>query len=230
MVDSDKTDIKKTDPEKADLEKNSSGISGGSQDASTSVCQGSLKNQFLIATPNLDTGIFKSSVTYICEHNEDGAMGIIINRPSTMRIEDVLADVAELDASELESEALQSNGPVMVGGPIGLERGFVLHQSAHDDLLWSSSLRVASDIVLTGSRDILLAMCEGRGPKNYLLALGYAGWGAGQLEQELAENSWLTLPANSDIIFSTPIQERAQAAIDALGIDIAALATTSGNA
>lgn len=186
---------------------------------------GSLKNQFLIATPNLDAGIFKSSVTYICEHNEEGAMGIIINRPSTMCVEDVLVDVAELEIGDIENKA-----PVMVGGPIGMERGFVLHQNDEAELEWNSSLRVASDIVLTGSRDILLAMCEGRGPKNYLVALGYAGWGAGQLEQELADNAWLTLPARSEIIFSTPIQERARAAIAELGIDLSALATTSGNA
>ncbi len=186
---------------------------------------GSLKNQFLIATPNLDAGIFKSSVTYICEHNEEGAMGIIINRPSTMCVEDILADIIEP-----EPLAVENKTPVMVGGPVALERGFVLHQSDADELQWGSSLQVASDIVLTGSRDILLAMCEGKGPENYLVVLGYAGWSAGQLEQELADNAWLTLPASSDILFSTPIHKRADAAIAALGIDIASLATTPGNA
>ena len=186
---------------------------------------GSLRNQFLVATPNLDAGIFKSSVTYVCEHNAEGAMGIIVNRPSTMHVEDILADVAELEVSEVENKT-----PVLVGGPVGLERGFVLHKREKGESRWSSSLQVTSDILLTGSRDILLAMSEGKGPKNYLVVLGYAGWGAGQLEQELAENAWLTVPACSEILFSTPFYKRADAAIAELGIDLASLATIPGNA
>ncbi|MBT8148443.1 MAG: YqgE/AlgH family protein [Pseudomonadales bacterium] len=190
----------------------------------------SLRNQFLIATPALDAGIFKSSVTYICEHDENGAMGIIINRPSTLKVQDILADVCT-EEQKSASEPINI-APVMVGGPVGLERGFVLHQllENEDDTRWASSLRITDDIVLTGSRDILVAMGEGHGPENYLVVLGYAGWGAGQLEQELAENAWLTSPAQSDILFSTPYHQRAAAAAKLLGIDLASLATIGGNA
>lgn len=190
----------------------------------------SLRNQFLIATPALDAGIFKASVTYICEHDENGAMGIIINRPSTLKVHDILADVCDR-ADDAGSEPINIS-PVMVGGPVGLERGFVLHQllANEDATRWASSLRVTDDIVLTGSKDILVAMSTGRGPENYLVALGYAGWEAGQLEQELAENAWITSPAQNDILFSTPFHMRAAAAAKLLGVDLAALATTGGNA
>lgn len=183
-----------------------------------------LTGHFLVAMPALDAGIFKSSVTYICEHNTEGAMGIMINRPSTLCLQDVLGDVIDDDA------ILQKNShPVMVGGPIDLERGFVLHPYV-SEAGWASSVAVSSDVMLTSSKDILLAINEGSGPENYLVALGYAGWGAGQLEQELSENAWLTTPAQQDILFSTPYHRRVEAAVNLLGIDFASLATTAGNA
>ncbi len=190
----------------------------------------SLRNQFLIATPCLEAGIFKSSVTYICEHDKDGAMGIIINRPSNLKVQDILTDVCEYEVND-GGESVNAE-PVMVGGPVGLERGFVLHQlqGEEDDSRWASSLRITDEIVLTGSKDILIAMGEGRGPKNYLVVLGYAGWGAGQLEQELADNTWLTSPAQANILFDTPYHLRASAAAKLLGIDMASLATTGGTA
>ncbi|MGB5324113.1 MAG: YqgE/AlgH family protein [Pseudomonadales bacterium] len=189
----------------------------------------SLRNQFLIATPSLEAGVFKSSVTYICEHDEKGAMGIIINRPSNLVVQDILADVCDNLPGDAEKGIA---APVMVGGPVGLERGFVLHQigSHEDPERWASSLRITDDIVLTGSRDILVALGEGRGPEHYLVVLGYAGWGAGQLEQELAENTWLTSPASADILFSTPFHERAAAAAKLLGINLASLASRGGTA
>ena len=185
----------------------------------------SLKNQFLIATPQLSDGLFKASVTYICEHNASGAMGIIINRPSNISLAEILSDLVEQP-----NEFFSSDQPVMVGGPVGMERGFVLHQTFGELSLWESSLQVTDDIALTGSKDILIALGKGEGPANYLVALGYAGWEAGQLEQELADNAWITSPANADILFSTPYHHRAKAAAALLGIDLNALSTQSGHA
>ncbi len=184
----------------------------------------SLRNQFLIATPTLDDGIFKSSVTYICEHDEDGAMGIIINRPSDLKFNDLVKEFEAIESSELNTQ------PVMVGGPVGLERGFVLHQTPANTIEWISTLQISNDIALTGSKDILTALGEGKGPDKFLFVLGYAGWGAGQLEQELMENDWLTSPASPEILFSTPYHLRAEAAAKLLGVDLSALATQPGNA
>ena len=184
----------------------------------------SLRNQFLIATPTLEDGIFKSSVTYICEHDEDGAMGIIINRPSDLKFNDLVKEFEAIETSELNTQ------PVMVGGPVGLERGFVLHQTPANTIEWLSTLQISNDVALTGSKDILTALGEGQGPEKFLFVLGYAGWGAGQLEQELMENDWLTSPATPEILFSTPYHLRAEAAAKLLGVDLSALATQPGNA
>jgi len=184
----------------------------------------SLRNQFLIATPTLEDGIFKSSVTYICEHDEDGAMGIIINRPSDLKFNDLVKEFEAIETSELNTQ------PVMVGGPVGLERGFVLHQTPANTIEWLSTLQISNDVALTGSKDILTALGEGQGPEKFLFVLGYAGWGAGQLEQELMENDWLTSPATPEILFSTPFHLRAEAAAKLLGVDLSALATQPGNA
>ena len=184
----------------------------------------SLRNQFLIATPTLEDGIFKSSVTYICEHDEDGAMGIIINRPSDLKFNDLVKEFEAIETSELNTQ------PVMVGGPVGLERGFVLHQTPANTIEWLSTLQISNDVALTGSKDILTALGEGQGPDKFLFVLGYAGWGAGQLEQELMENDWLTSPATPEILFSTPFHLRAEAAAKLLGVDLSALATQPGNA
>ena len=184
----------------------------------------SLRNQFLIATPTLEDGIFKSSVTYICEHDEDGAMGIIINRPSDLKFNDLVKEFEAIESSELNTQ------PVMVGGPVGLERGFVLHQTPANTIEWLSTLQISNEVALTGSKDILTALGEGQGPEKFLFVLGYAGWGAGQLEQELMENDWLTSPATPEILFSTPYHLRAEAAAKLLGVDLSALATQPGNA
>ena len=184
----------------------------------------SLRNQFLIATPTLEDGIFKSSVTYICEHDEDGAMGIIINRPSDLKFNDLVKEFEAIETSELNTQ------PVMVGGPVGLERGFVLHQTPANTIEWLSTLQISNDVALTGSKDILTALGEGQGPDKFLFVLGYAGWGAGQLEQELMENDWLTSPATPEILFSTPYHLRAEAAAKLLGVNLSALATQPGNA
>ena len=162
-----------------------------------------LNNQLLIATPALDQGMFKASVTYICQHDEGGAMGVIINRPSDLKIDELLTDT-------YSDESLLATQPVMVGGPI--------------------ELQVSEHIALTSSKDILAALDSGSGPRQFMFVLGYAGWAPGQLEQELQENTWLISPANTDIIFSTPFHLRANAAANLIGVDFSALATTVGHA
>ena len=184
----------------------------------------SLRNQLLIATPTLAEGIFKSSVTYICEHDEEGAMGVMINRPSDLIIKDILDDIAAMDNVDF------TESPVMLGGPVGVERGFVLHQTGAKESPWMSTLQVADDVGLTGSKDILLALGEGSGPENFLMVIGYAGWSAGQLEQELLDNAWLTSPATTEILFNTPYHLRAAKAAEQLGVTLSALATHAGNA
>lgn len=188
----------------------------------------SLQNQFLIATPQLNEGIFKASVTYICEHSEEGAMGVIVNRPSNIAAQQIF-DELDFSADRAAQTAFASQ-LVMLGGPVDLQRGFVLHRRAPSEVQWSSSLPVSDEIALTGSRDILRALSAGRGPKDFLLLLGYAGWSAGQLEEELAGDGWLVSPATTEILFATPCDERAAAAAALLGIDLASLASHSGHA
>lgn len=180
-----------------------------------------LKGHFLIATPSLNVGIFKSSVTYICEHNESGAMGVIINRPSSLTFGEVL------DEFEGAGREALDRTQVLLGGPVGMQRGFVLHAGCEQE--WESSLPIESEISLTGSKDILRALANEQGPENFLLTLGYAGWGAGQLEQELVENSWLAVPACEEILFDTPYENRFQKALDLLGVEEASLTPYGGS-
>ena len=172
--------------------------------------------------PSLSEGIFSQSITYICEHGESGAMGIVINQALELSLEEIfehLEITAKKDFSEVQ---------VMAGGPVQIDHGFVLHRNC--DKQWEASLKITPEITLTTSRDILRAIANGVGPKEHLIALGYAGWTAGQLEFELAENSWLTLPADSDIIFSTPYQQRLAAAASVLGIDMNLISAQAGHA
>jgi len=181
-----------------------------------------LRDHFLLAMPGLSEGIFSHSITYICEHGESGAMGIVINQPLDLSVAEIfehLQITPRQDFSEI---------PVMAGGPVQIDHGFVLHRRCQKN--WEASLKVTSDITLTTSRDILRAIADDSGPQEHLIALGYAGWAAGQLEQELAENSWLTLPANSDIIFSTPSEQRLGAAAAQLGIDMNLISGEAGHA
>jgi putative transcriptional regulator len=170
----------------------------------------------------LTQGIFAHSVTYLCEHTEQGAMGLIINRPIGIALGEIL--------EHLDIDGVRNHGkdPVMAGGPVQTDRGFVLHRTSERQ--WESTLSITDEISLTTSRDILDALAHNDGPNFALVALGYAGWGAGQLEQELAANSWLTIPADSAIIFNTPTEERFNAAVAKLGIDIAQLAPGAGHA
>ncbi|HEX4842250.1 MAG TPA: YqgE/AlgH family protein [Limnobacter sp.] len=182
----------------------------------------SLCGHFLIAMPNMLDPSFAGSVVYMCEHSSKGAMGLVINRPTDLGI------AALLDKIELNIETeLQDHFPVMAGGPVAAERGFVLHTAP---LHWNSSLPVNDRISLTTSKDILEAVAKGQAPEQWLITLGYAGWGEGQLEQELAQNAWLTVPANDEILFNMPLEERFASAYGLLGIDPCLLTGAAGHA
>ena len=181
-----------------------------------------LTNQLLIAMPGMQDPNFSSTVTLICEHNEDGALGIVINRPLTLKLGGLFE---QLDLPDADPEA--AGRPVLMGGPVGPERGFVLHDTT---VAYEHSLDVSSDIRLTLSRDVIDAMAAGQGPARTLVALGYAGWEPGQLEREMLANSWLTVEARPDIVFSLPFDERWTAAAGTLGIDISRMSGDAGHA
>jgi putative transcriptional regulator len=182
----------------------------------------SLTNNFLIAMPAMKDPNFEQTVTFICQHNEEGALGIVINRTIDLTIGDVL------DQMKIERGASpQFNDPVHYGGPVQMDRGFILHEDSGD---WDSTLKVSDLIALTTSRDILEAIASNVGPHRTLLALGYAGWGAGQLEREISENAWLHWPADSELVFSTPVSQRWAQAAALLGVDLSLLSTDAGHA
>lgn len=189
-----------------------------------------LTNHFLIAMPSMVDPIFGGSVVYLCEHNKNGALGVVINKPTDMTM-DVLLDRISLkleivaDAAEFRPSAITR--PVMFGGPVQIERGFVLHSPTHD---FNSTLKVTPDIGLTTSKDVLEAVAQGDGPQQMLVSLGCSGWGAGQLEAELGRNGWLTVAADPAIIFDLPYAERFAAALKLLGVDPAMLSAESGRA
>ena len=181
-----------------------------------------LTNQFLIAMPGLADPNFFQSVTYICEHNRNGAMGIVINHPVDLTLGEVV------DYLGIDNTSGQKMGQfVFRGGPVETERGFVLH---HPVGKWESTLSVTSRIGLSTSNDIVEALAKGEGPDNCLVALGYASWGAGQLEQELADNAWITCAADEGIIFHTDIEKRWHAAVNLVGIDLSHLSGDVGHA
>ncbi|MBB1088160.1 YqgE/AlgH family protein [Lysobacter sp. SG-8] len=181
-----------------------------------------LANQLLIALPSLSDGNFSRSVAIVCQHDTDGAMGLVVNRPSEYTLGDVFGQMGV----EGGGEALRA-APVLAGGPVHPERGFVLHDGGTG---WDSTLEVADGLYLTTSRDILEAMARGEGPSNAIVALGCAGWSAGQLEQELANNDWLTAPSDAELLFALPLDERWQAAAGRIGVDFAYLADYAGHA
>jgi len=182
----------------------------------------SFTNQLLIALPALDDPNFSRSVALICQHDADGAMGVVVNRAFEYTLGDVLSQMS----LEVRDPAL-ANRIVLNGGPVHPERGFVLHDG---DRTWDSTLAIGGGLSLTTSRDILEAMSEGQGPAQAVLALGCAGWGAGQLEYELGENSWLTAPADPELLFKLPLEQRWQAAGGRIGIDITRVTDYSGRA
>ena len=182
-----------------------------------------LTGQFLIAMPSLNNSAFENTITYICEHNEQGAMGLVINHPLQLNLDDVFThlNIEDITTSHPES--------ILAGGPVQTERGFVLHEQQQDKK-WEGTQNIAGDICLTTSQDILADMAHDNGPDHSIVALGYAGWGAGQLEEELAQNAWLTAPADNEIIFRTPIEKRASAAAAQLGIDLSLISPDAGHA
>lgn len=185
-----------------------------------------LTNHFLIAMPAMADPQFSRTLTYICEHNADGAVGLIVNRPLDMSLAELFKRVG-IPLEEGEPEQRFGSLPVYSGGPVQTDRGFVLHRSTRR---WQSSLQVTGEIALTSSRDILQSMGSTGQPENVLVTLGYAGWTAGQLEWELAQNAWLTVEADADILFHLPMEERLAAALQQLGVDFANLSGIAGHA
>lgn len=181
-----------------------------------------LSNQFLMAMPGMVGGEFAGTVVYICEHSEKGALGLVINRPTDL----TLGNLLEKIDLKLEIVAPARDAPVFFGGPVHTDRGFVLHSPVGK---YTSSIDLG-DLALTTSRDVLQAVAEGAGPDKLFVTLGYAGWGAGQLENELAQNSWLTVQADPRIIFGVPPEDRYPAALRLLGIDPVMLAGEAGHA
>ena len=183
----------------------------------------SLANQFLIAMPSLDESYFGRTIIYICEHDDEGAMGLVINKPTELSISKVLA---ELNLIDEETERL-AHQQVMSGGPVQTDRGFILH---NDDQQWSSSLKLDEQITVTTSKDILAKLNTEDGPEKFIMTLGYAGWSSGQLEQELADNSWLTLEADPELLFNTPVNQCWDKALEKLGITVDQLSLMTGHA
>ena len=181
-----------------------------------------LTNHFIIAMPDLLDEHFNQSVTYICEHNEDGCFGIIINRKIDISFDEVIGQM-KIEASA----GLDHNKAIFHGGPVQQDRGFVLHKPIGQ---WNSSLKINDELALTTSRDILEAIAHDEGPEQSIIALGYAGWSPGQLEQEIAANTWLSCPADERIIFNTPAEKRWQSAADIIGVDLRLLSHDAGHA
>jgi putative transcriptional regulator len=182
----------------------------------------SLSNHLLIAMPGMADPNFSSTVTLICEHSDEGALGIVINKPLLLTLGDVFEQLDLKDA-----DPATATSAVLDGGPVGVDRGFVLHDSGHS---YENSIEVCNDIHLTFSRDVLNVMATGDGPEKSLVALGYAGWGAGQLEDEMLANSWLSVVATPDIVFELPFDQRWTAAARSLGIDITQIVPDAGHA
>lgn len=181
-----------------------------------------LSNHLLVALPALHDEHFARSVTLVCQHDCDGAMGVMVNRAS----EYTLGEVLQQMGISSDSETLQAQ-IVLAGGPVHPERGFVLHDG---DREWDSTLVVGNGLYLTTSRDVLEAMARGEGPTQAVVALGCAGWGAGQLEQELVDDSWLMVPAGRELLFDFPLEQRWQAAAGSIGVDLVNYASHSGHA
>lgn len=179
-----------------------------------------LKDHFLIAMPGLVDERFRQSVTYICEHHDNGALGITINRAIDFTLGELFEQL------DYQSDA-DNTVPLLLGGPVQKQRGFVLHSTEKQ---WETTISVSDEVCITGSKDILQAMAAEEGPQEALVALGYAGWDAGQLESEVANNSWLTVPANKHIIFNVPLEKRWTAAAAELGIDMHLLSSQAGHA
>lgn len=182
----------------------------------------SLCNQLLIAMPGMADPNFNSTVTLVCEHNDQGALGIVINRPMEMNLGGLFEQL-----NLVEPNPALANHPVLIGGPVARERGFVLHEPGP---AFESSVSVSPEVQLTLSRDVIDSMAAGEGPEKSLVALGYAGWDAGQLEAEMLANTWLTVPAEPSVIFDVPFADRWSVAANIIGIDISQISPDAGHA
>jgi putative transcriptional regulator len=189
-----------------------------------------LTNQFLIAMPGMADGTFAGSVVYMCEHNEKGALGLVINKPIDIKLKGLFEKVElTLERADLADE------PVYFGGPVQTERGFVLHEplgsgDGEGGGPYNSTLQIPGGLEMTTSKDVLEALAHGAGPKKVLVTLGYSGWGAGQVEDEISRNGWLTVDAEPGIIFDTPAEQRYERALSLLGIDPRMLSQEAGHA
>ena len=185
-----------------------------------------LTNQFLIAMPGMAEGAFAGSVVYLCQHTETGALGLVINKPIDIKLKSLFEKVElSLDTPSLAEQ------PVYFGGPVQTERGFVLHERVGDEPSpYSSTLSIPGGLDMTTSKDVLEALSHGAGPKRLLVTLGYSGWAAGQLEDEIGRNGWLTVDAAPEIIFDTPVDKRYDRALSLLGIDPMMLSQDAGHA
>jgi len=182
-----------------------------------------LNNHLLIAMPQMHDESFEKTVTLICEHNAEGALGIVINRPLEINIGDILEQFNLPCSGEVALE------PTLMGGPVATERGFILHKN-NTIRRWDSSIHISEHIHVTSSQDILEAIASGNGPDKLYFALGYSGWNAGQLEEELKANAWLVAPFNEEILFSVPFEQRWHAAAESIGVDLKNLSTDYGHA
>lgn len=182
--------------------------------------QSYLNNHFLIAMPGLGDPNFHHTVTYLFQHDETGAIGLVINRPAEIQLGDIFAQLDIPIAAEFDNI-------IHIGGPVQQDRGFVIHPPEGE---WQSSLQVSDQLCVTTSKDILEAIAQGKGPKQNLVALGYAGWGPGQLENEMAQNAWLSGPSDADIIFQTPVEKRWHQAAALLGVDANLISDQAGHA
>mgnify|MGYP001813672906 FL=1 len=181
-----------------------------------------LTGHFLIAMPSLDDSYFNQAVTYICEHEDNGSFGVVINQQSNITLQQI--------AEEMKIETVSApvnDQPVFVGGPVEQGRGFILHRPVGN---WQSSMKLSDTVALTTSKDILSAILTNEGPDDSIVALGYAGWSAGQLDDEMARNTWLTCPADEEIMFQTPPEKRWRAAAEKIGIDMTLLSNDAGHA
>jgi putative transcriptional regulator len=188
-----------------------------------------LTNQFLIAMPGMGDGTFAGTVVYLCEHTDKGALGLVINKPIDIKLRNLFEKVElTLDREDL------ADAPVFFGGPVQTERGFVLHErlggAGEAGGPYNSTLKIPGGLEMTTSKDVLEALSSGSGPKKVLITLGYSGWGAGQLEDELGRNGWINVDAEPGIIFDTPVEQRYEKALSLLGIDPHMLSQEAGHA
>jgi putative transcriptional regulator len=193
-----------------------------------SAMRGFLDGQFLVAMPGMKDERFARAVIYMCAHSEEGAMGLIINQIQPLRFSDLLVQLGLMNEEEaIRLPPATRELIVRHGGPVDRSRGFVLHT---DDFRVDSSLPVSQDICLTATIDILRAMSRGVGPRQALMALGYSGWGPGQLEQEIAENGWLTCPATPELLFDSDIERKYERILASIGVNPTHLSHTAGHA